>query len=259
MEIQNVTPAGEAPGTPAEPIQETAEQRYARLYTQPAQAPAAAPAPPPPTPVVDTTIIESLKEELANIKKLVTPQAPAPQPLTPWFEELKQGNWEKAEADLISRVRGQVLAEAKQQAVAESNEALKVQIAVDRYLAEMRSQNADIAPMERYIEAPVANRVRLAQEAGKIRTSDDFIREYKSAVDAEVQEIRKLTGQYRAAGQQVATTRQKEILAATPLSPQAVTPPASEPGQPQTPPVETAEDYFTRRRTLEAMRKKLIV
>lgn len=179
------------------------------------------------TPVVDSNtqlmeLVQSLKSEIASLKPKPTVVEEPKTITTPWFEQLRQGNFEGAEQDIINRVKDSVSAEATKKAVNEAVETIRIQLEVESYLKDLRGQNPDIAPMERYLRAPVEARLAQAHQNGKIQSSVDYVREYKAAVDAEVLEIRKVTGQYRAAGKNEATTRAKEVLSASTLPPQGV-------------------------------------
>ena len=244
-----------APPTSEVPPVETAEQKYARLYETPPPVPAA----PPPDPNAELLqTVKALQAEIGSLKETRrAPQTPPPieAPTTKWFDYLRAGEWEKAEEDLTSRVRAKVIAEAETGASAKAYEAMTVQLAVDRYLTDLRSTNPDIVPLEGYLQAPVQNRIEELKRSGKIQTNADFIREYKVVVEDEVSKLRKITGQYRADGTQEARTRQAEVSAATPLQPQSVSS-LQEGSSPSTPsPDVSLENYFARRKGVEAIRR----
>lgn len=163
---------------------------------------------------------------------------------TPWFEQLRQGEFEGAEADLTNRVQNKVANDVIQKAVERATETMRVQMEIDRYLNDLRGQNPDIAPMERYLRPHVE--YRLSQEVSKIKTSQDYIEAYKKAVDAEVTELRKVTGQYRAAGKNEANTRNQQVVNASTLTPQQVALQASQSSQESNPQVTTG-DYLNAR------------
>ena len=248
MEDQNTSP------TPPVPEIETAEQKYARLYETP-KPPEVAVAAPTPDPVnlelLET--VRALKTEIGNLRQVSAPRAEAATP-TQWFDYLRAGEWDKAEADLIDRVRSKVLSEAESAASTKAFEAMTVQLEVDRYLNDLRSKNPDIIPMEEYLHAPVQVRIERLKKEGKISSNADFIREYKGVVEDEVSKLRKITGQYRAAGTQEARTRQQEVAQSTPLQPQGVS--SLQEGSSPTPsPDVSLENYFARRKGVEAIRK----
>lgn len=251
----------QAPQATPQPI-ETVEQKYKRLYEQQQQAaPAPVVTPPQPaapevTKLVET--VESLKNELTSLKgalpRQTPPSAPAAPPPTPWYEMLRQGDFEGAENHLRDSIKGQILAEAKREVSAEANESMQVQLEVNNFLNTLRGQNPDLVTMEKYLQAPVAAIVEQAKADGRIKSAADFVRIYKEAVITESDAMRKLLEQQRAVGQQQAAVRQQEVLSSTPLQPQAVRLSPEGPQNAQ-PPVETLDNYFSKRKALEALRK----
>lgn len=236
------------------PQQQSRAQVYQQYYGSDGNTPVVDPTPvvedkvtPPPavdlTPV--TSYMQKLEAELEVLKSAVLPKPEAPKPLTPWFDQLRQGQWEEAEKDLTNRIRQQVSGETQQRAVEEAVERMRIEMAVDAYKNEVFTKFPEIAPMERYLRAPVEARMQAAVTAKKINNSGDFIREYKSAVDDEINELRKISQQYRAAGSEQARVRTQEVLSATPLVPQQVQ--QQNPNQDQTPQPENTNDYFSRR------------
>lgn len=233
--------------TPQQAARESVEEKYARLYPNNQPVPI----------VVGTTtssetpnelleMVRGLRTEVEGLRtRMPAPPEPAPiKPLTPWFEELRQGEWEKAEKDLTERIRASVLTEARTQATNEAVERMTVQNEVDRYLASVRVANPEIVSFERYLQAPVQARVQADMASGKVTNSADFIKSYKLAVDEEVKSIREISQQYRAAGKGEATIRSRDVLNATPLSPQAVSNPE---GAQSVVPDVTPESYFADR------------
>ena len=241
---------------------ETPEQKYARLYSQapqvqaPQTSPVTSPAPQALSPEITETL-SALRQELAELRARTpqAPQTPTPAPVG-WVEKIRQGDFEGAEKALTETVRSQIIREVEDQAFQKSTAATQVQLAIDRHLTQVRLTNPDLARFERYLEAPVNTRVEAARVAGRIRSSDDFVREYKSAVDAEVLELRNLGLQYRAEGATQAMTRQQTVQ-------NAFTPPPQQVGDHTTPnPAlsqqgESTEDYFTRRQASGARLRNL--
>lgn len=262
-----------APQTPpadqAAPPNETPEQKYARLYETPAQAPAV-PGAQPPDPVA--AALAAMQNELTQLRQMQQrPQAPTAQPapavpaqatqLT-WVKKIQEGDFQGAEAALSEAVQASMkpqLDSVRTQAYQDAMNAAQVNLEVDRYLQTVRTTNPDIVPFERYLEGPVTQRLQLAQQAGKIHNSGDFIREYKAAVDHEVGTLRNLGLTLRGQGKDEALTRSSEVLRSTTLTPQQVqsnqqVPPNSQ----NTPQGEDANDYFARRRADESRRKGLL-
>ena len=251
MDEQTVVTTSGTENTEQQNQREAVQQKYERLYngqgtevvqTDPVVTSTSSAVPDSTTQLLD--VINSLKAEVAALKP--KPAEAAPVVTTPWFEQLRQGNFEGAEADLVNRLKSNVTTEATRQAVAEAVETMRVQMEIDRFLIDLRGQNPDIAPMERYLRAPVEGRLASANTAGKIKSTEDYVREYKFAVDEEVKEMRKVTGQYRAAGKQEATTRNQQVISSSTLQPQSVSTQMNQQGAEEKP--ETVQDYLALRR-----------
>jgi hypothetical protein len=243
--------------TPEVPVAETAEEKYKRLYEtpQPTETTLSTSTQTPP-PVDEAALTAKLQAtiqgELANFKASLHPKPEEPK-LSPWFERLRQGDFEGAEQDMTNRVKAAVTQEAASKAVQEAVEMMKVQIEVDRFLTSLRGQNPDLVPMEKYITAPVQHRMEVLKAEGKIKSSSDFVREYQTSVNEEVKNIREILLQQRAVGNREAQVRQREVLNASTLNPQAVNSTREAPSN--EPPTETIDDYFTRRKGIEQLRR----
>lgn len=241
------------------PSAETDAQRYERLYGTSAtqtQQPIVAQLPPE---VMQT--LSELRNEVVTLKQQTQPRVeqkvePEINPVG-WVEEIKKGNFEGAQRVItqetlksIRPVFEQELKDVREKAYQQALEATQVQLDIDKHIQTLRSQNPDLVQFERYLQGPVSERVNLAQRAGKIHNPQDFVREYKAAIDAEVGELRNMGLQLRAAGKQDASVRQREVLSATPLQPNQVQlgTPQSQTGGPE---AESTDDYFARRRALQ--------
>jgi hypothetical protein len=233
--------------------EETTEQRYARLYSAQGDQ----------TKQELLQAIDSLKTEVATLR---TPQTVtqeedlSPASKTAWVEKIRQGDFEGAQrviAEEVQRSLKPTLEQVRQDAYNQAIAASQVNLEMDRYLQQVRVDNPELVHFERYLQAPVSQRIEAAKQSGKIKSSEDLVREYKSAVDAEVTQLRNLGLQFRAAGKSEATTRNREVTSSMTLEPQKVTL-----GQPQqatdTAQPETTESYFARRKADEARRRGLV-
>jgi hypothetical protein len=252
------TPSG-AEQTP----QETPEQKYARLYSQqqqPAQVQQQAQVVQPDPNAALVAEIAQLKasfaQQLDEFKaSMPKPQAtPAPVVGDPgWVDLIRQGNFEGAEKALIARTRETLKQELQGQAYQEALIATNIQLEIKDYTNKVRAENPDIIPLEPYLQAPINARVEAAKASGRIKSNEDFVREYKLAVDEEVKKLRNITLQYRADGKTEAQVRQQVVLGSLPLTPQATS--IRGEGSTQTElQSETATDYFARRKADEARR-----
>lgn len=241
---------------------ETTEQKYERLYGQTNQEikqirEALTSANP-------SEELKALRAELASLKETVKPPAPV-QPTGPtrpkWVEKLATGEYEGADAEIKSSVKELLSADIKKQleevrsaAYQDALNATHVNLEIDRHVQKLRLENPELIPFEKYLQAPVAQRVEEAKAAGKVKSPADFIREYTAAIDGEVENLRNLGLVLRGQGKQEANTRNQQVLASTVVPPNPVQSLAS-PGQSQTIAEEPIEDYFARRRSDEARRK----
>jgi hypothetical protein len=242
---------------------ETPEQKYARLYTNPAtpQPPVATPSPAPVAPMIIpqelTDTLQRLSQEVQELRQSRPASSPVPPvPAVGWVEKIRQGDFEGAEQVLTANVRQSIEKEVKSKAYEDALAATQVQLEIDRHIQKVRMENPEIARFERYLQAPVNSRVEAARAAGRIKSSEDFIREYKAAVDNEVTELRNLGLQYRADGKTEALTRTTQVMGAFTPAPQQVgehAPGIAPPSQQG----ESTQDYFARRQATTARLKGL--
>lgn len=235
------------------PVNETPEQKYARLY--PGQN--ADTKPDANAAIVET--LQALRSELAEVRNgIARPQVVAAMPEAQqleWVDKIQKGDFKGAQESMASFVKAQVLADMQpkldltaQQAYQNGLNASQVSVEMDRHLQSVRAANPDLIAFEKYLTAPVTERIQLAQAAKRIQTPADFIREYKTALDAEVANLRNLGQQFRAAGKDEATTRINDVVRSTTLSPQQVqSTQASQTDSQANASGESTDDYFTRR------------
>lgn len=232
-------------------VEESQEERYARLYGQQAQ-PVPQPAAIPPE-VIQT--ITSLRSEVAALNERI---AAKPQEIGPaaWVEKIRQGDFEGAENVLAQKVQQALqprLEEVRNRAYQDALSASQVNLEIDRHVQKARLENPDIVHFEKYLEAPVSQRVAQANALGLIKSPADFVRETKSAIDAEVTQLRNLGLVLRGQGKQEAQTRNQQVLASTPLTPNQVQSTQVTDAS-QLTPDESLQSYFERRRADEQRR-----
>src|SRR3984957_690208 len=197
---------------------ETPEQKYARLYAaEAARTPVQAVIP---QELQDT--ISALRQEVAALK--TTPTAAAGGEKT-WVDFIREGDYKGAEAAMAAKVTQGLegrLSEVRQAAYNDALGAVDAKVQIQEYVNAVKSANPDVAKMQKYLEAPVAARIEVERAAGRVKTTADFVRAYKTAVDAEVADLRNLGLQFRAAGKDEALTRSSQVLSSTAITPQAV-------------------------------------
>lgn len=226
--------------------------------TEPVVTPAAAPvteAIQPPQEAVPVVLADVMRE-LAALKSQL-----APAPVTPvvstateavqddWLKLLSEGK--KSEGELaLARVLGpRIQEEAVQQALQRIN----MERELDTFATKIRQDNADLLPMESYIATAANVRVQQAVQAGTCKTPADYVKVYKEAVNAEVENARKLAQTLRGAGKVEATTRIAEVSTQQTIKPNAINM-----GRDQTtvtptePAVDPITDYFAKRKEQHA-------
>lgn len=257
-EVQQ-TPVVETPAVVDPPANETPNQKYERLYGRAPEAQA--------TPVVAQlppevmTTLQTLTQEVQNLKA----QKPQAQQVEPsklaWVEKIRQGDFDGAQQSLLDGVVQSIqpkLQEVRQQAYTDALNAAQVNSEVALYLQDIRAKNPDILPFEKYLNGPVTERIQLAQQARRINSPSDFLREYKAAVADEVVNLRNLSLQFRAAGKDEALTRTSDVSRSTTLNPQQVqSTQQMQSADTQNTQGESTDDYFTRRAAESARRRGL--
>lgn len=210
------------------------------------------------TPVADGTstaqvpdrdaVLQSIVAELASLKTQLRPAAPpkAVEPTPDWLALLadgKKAEGEKALADTL-------LPQIREAAVQEALGRIQLEREVNSFNDQIRSQNADLLPMEAYIAQAANQRIQAATAAGTIKTPADYVTVYKSAVNAEIDAARKLVQQFRGAGKQEAITRTSAVVASPTLQPNAVNMQREAPKANGEPELETPQSYLAKRQAL---------
>lgn len=244
-------------------LQETEAEKYQRLYGNTGTNTQAAP---PPTVVAQfpPELLQTLQSMQAQIEALQPkPKEPTAEERAAqkaaWVAKFREGDFSTGQELLTAEIRNSLqpeLERVRQSAYQDAMQASQMQLEMDRYLNDIRVKNPDLVQFERYLQAPVAERIEKARREGRVQNQQQFITEYKSAVDAEVTQLRQLGLQFRAAGKDEALTRSREVISSSTLQPQQVTSNqiTENDGQPK---VETEQDYFARRRADEMRRRGL--
>lgn len=226
---------------------------YERIYGAPVAEPAVAepvavtPAPTSDAPPDYKTMFEQLANEVAGLRQALTPppaEVPAELPAD-WFALLQAGKRTEAENAMKSMVAKGASQEIVQQAVSQALETIRVQETVNSINNDLRVQNPDLVPFERWIALDAELRFNAIR--GGIKSSDDYVKAYTKVVNEATGEVRKQLQLARAAGANEARTIQKEVIASSTLAPNSIisvreTPPV----QDETPDV-SAQSYLTQR------------
>jgi hypothetical protein len=279
------TPAAPVvPATPATPTPTPAETDRAALYrryydtqvaTQPV-APAvpavdpAAPVEPAPTAPVEPApaaadpiaerlaAIDAMLAKLAQVPTVAQPPAaeppvaqPAPTPGNDdWLALLQQGKIAEAETVMANKFS----AKAKEEAITQALDLFRVETQITDFLTNLRGENQDLLPLEGLIAVNAQRMLEAASTAGRIRSTADYVEQYKAAVNAATAEARKLYQQIRAAGKDEALTSKREVLASSTIPPSPVADRGT-PATPAEPQPHTASDYLAERQARSARQR----
>lgn len=236
---------------------ESAVARYERLY--PSVSATGAPVATLPPEVL--AHLQQMQTELTALRTQQVSSSPKASDAGPeWIEKIRSGDFAGAEAAMARRIEESLqpkLEAVKQQAYNDALNASQVNTEVDRFLTQVRQDNPDIIPFERYLQGPVSERIQIAQQAGRIKSSQDFLREYRAAVDGEVTSLRQRVQTVRASGKDDALTRVVSVQHSTPLTPQQVQSNQTQTTSQQNLQPESNDEYFAKRRADESRRRGL--
>lgn len=267
------TPA--PPPAPPAPPQSERERIYQQYYQAPPEAPAEAPpaspetpppAPPPAPPVPDVAALE------AKIRDLETrlnrpPEAPKPPEAPPppidekalkvrWVQLLAEGKFEEATDLLEEQMSRRMQQRIQPNAVHEAVESVRMEAEISKFVDRVKSDNPDVVEFEPYIASVVQAKLQQAVANKQINDAASYVEEFKKAVNAEVENARKLFQKLRASGKEESQVVRQEILAATPVIPSQ-----SQRGEPNAQPKpaapQTVSDYLAERRSRELRMKGL--
>lgn len=248
------------------PDRDAVIKKYEAMYGQPAEPtadavvaePVAAEsvvAAEPVAPVIDanTLALQAVVAELAALKQQMAPkpveQKPAEQVAqADWLELLAGGKKAEGEQALIKLLGPEI----QRQAVQEALQQIDMQRDVNDFVTKVRADNADILPMENYVAAMANARIQQAEAQGLIKTPADRVTVYKQAVNAEIENARKLVQTFRGAGKQEAATRNQTVVASPTIKPNAVNAEREAPKVSGEPDVETPQSYLAKRNAMHA-------
>lgn len=241
-------------------IQAKYEEKYGVTPPAPAAQPVVAPAPVTPTPNQD---VADMRAQIAELKAAIAAQAKPAEPVAPavpateadWLALLASGNKTEGEKAMAQRVKELIGAELNSQAVAQATERINAERQINDFVTEVRTVNADLLPMERFITLGAQQRLQAAANAGRINSPSDYVTVYKEAVLAEIEATRTLSQSIRGAGKLEGTTRTAEVLASSMLQPNQVTQAREQAQAPAGEAIESTSDYMQRRQALKAQQQ----
>lgn len=141
----------------------------------------------------------------------------------------------------------------QQETVNKAVEQFKFETAIDTFLTDLRSKNADLTEDEGYISYQ-AQQYLAAVPKERMTTYADMLTEYKAAVTKALDDTRKRVQRYRVAGKEEAMVTRQQVISSSPLTPNPVT---SHRDVPKTaaPTPESASDYLAKRQAAQWQRK----
>jgi hypothetical protein len=200
--------------------------------------------------------------ELADLRSKVAPPTPTT-PTTPPEEAfvslLREGKVKEAIDVLALAVAAKNKPELTQDTLQQTREVMRAEADVDRFTTQLRTDNPELVQMEGWIASEAQRRMADARQQGQVRTTDDAVRIYKSAVTEAVTSARKLYLAIRGDGKQEAQVRQREVLSSRPITPQSTDtqrPQVTGQDAPE-PPTDTTADYLKKREDMNNWRKGL--
>jgi hypothetical protein len=143
-----------------------------------------------------------------------------------------------------------------EQAKSESVVEIETRNAINSFINDMRSKNADIIEEEPWITSIAATKLQSAQSAGKIKDHTSYIKEYQLAVSEAVDEVRKRIQRYRANGKDEAMTTRREVISSSPLAPNKVVEHGETEAKPTEPDI-SPESYIRKRQAMLDARRGL--
>jgi hypothetical protein len=261
--------------TPAPPVTER-ERIYQQYYAAPVEAtpetPVTPETPPTPTapaapdPAAQVSALEAKIRELEARIQTPTPVRPAEPPPTPvavdpasrtrWVQLLAEGKFEEATELLEEQVARRAQSQTQPAAVAQAVESVRMEAEISRFVDQVKTQNPDVVEFEPYIASVVQAKLNQAVADKQITDAASYVDAFKKAVNAEVDNARKLFQKLRASGKEEAGVIRQEVLAATPVTPSQTQ--RGEPvGQAKPAAPMTTADYLADRRARELRMKGL--
>lgn len=201
-------------------------------------------------------MLQAVQAELAGVKQQLRPVAPVVatehETEPSWIALLREGRVTEAEDALAIAMAKRAQAPMVEQAVARTREIMSAQNAAEQFVNEVRAANPELLIMESYITAEAARALEVVKASGKLKTTEDAVREYKKAVLDATENARKLHQTIRGSGKTEAMVRSREVLSASTPVPQTLTQRTEGPVKDQTPEPESMSSYFEKRKAQEA-------
>jgi len=254
----NQAPAAQAPTTPtpeAAPPTTTVEPA---VPTEPATTAPTTPSTPDPEQL--RNIVNEVLKSLMPAPKAPEPTAPtapaAPVDPTAWVAQLTSGDFKGAtetlQAQILASVQSQLAPQLQQQTMTEAVENFKAETALNEFVNNIRTANADIIKLEPLIAPKIQLQMQewIQSQNGKVAPLA-YVEHYKTVATKEINEARSLIQQFRAAGAGSQQTVKQEVLSSTTLAPTPIQAPQVPTGQPN---LQSVTDYLTQRQNMTNMR-----
>lgn len=204
--------------------------------------------------------IEAMRTQLAAMQQ---PQATTQvadtthEPEPSWITALREGRITDAENIIADNVAKRIQQPTSDQATANATERIRAEFEIANFVTEVRAANSDLLPLEDLVATKAATTMNMLRQQGKIKTTEDAVREYKKAVLDSTESVRKIALTLRGQGKTEAAVRSREVLSASTPTPQQtqVRTGEAQSSPDQRSPEQMTSDYMTSRMA-QAQRNK---
>lgn len=210
-------------------------------------------------------VLQAMQRELVDLRtKVGQPMQAAPVVATTaaepdWISLLREGKVDEAKRALVLDVAKELQGPTVEQAVSRAREVARAESEAAAFVAEIRTANADIIEMEPYVTMQAQAALAQVTAEGKIKTTEDAIREYKKAVLDATRSAREVALKFRGSGKAEANVRNREVLASSTIPPQQVDQARTQQTTDAEKAPESVESYFEKRKAQENSRRGLAV
>lgn len=186
--------------------------------------------------------LEALKAELAALREQVNPKPIVPESEQDWLDLLSKGKKSEGEEALAKRLAPVI----ESATLAKAMQMFQMEREIAEFTQKIRVEAADVMPMEQFITAAV--QARLSQMP-KASNPADYVKSYKDAVNAEIENARKLFQSVRGDGAAQAVNRQQQVQSVPQFQPNGVTQNREQASSAQP---ESNDDYLAKRMAKQA-------
>jgi hypothetical protein len=163
-----------------------------------------------------------------------------------------KGATETLQAQILASVQAQLAPQLQQQTLTEAVENFKAETALNEFVNNIRTANADIIKLEPLIAPKIQLQMQEWVQSQPEKVAPlAYVEHYKTVATKEINEARSLIQQFRAAGAGSQQTVKQEVLSSTTLTPTPIQAPQMPTGQPN---LQSVTDYLAQRQNMTNMR-----